>query len=163
MEVTVLTTGFSQKEAAKILTKRSKHFFIENMDDLFYPYLKIMFHVEMGQKLKKLGGRVMCLVDMYRDTYNIAKSLGKYETLDIDESKALPQRINIEESIKKAPSQIYGDVMAKQRVLRMPEFQYLEHEVIYKKFYIVECKNEDGEFFHILFDATMGEFSLLNA
>ena len=75
----------------------------------------------------------------------------------------MPVRQDRRKTIKEGPRTVYGEIMRKKKVLRTPDIEYVDDEVVYKPFYIVECKNEDGENFHILFDAVTGDFSLLNA
>ena len=40
MEITILKHGYQMEDAFERLYKRSKHFKIEQMGTLFYPYLK---------------------------------------------------------------------------------------------------------------------------
>ena len=43
-----------------------------------------------------------------------------------------------------------------------PEINYLQSDLIYKPFYVVQCINEENEVFHVLFDAVSGGFVMLN-
>ena len=163
MEIKILKNGYKMKDAYGKLQKRSKHFTIENMDLLFYPYLIIEYKIDMGKKLERLNETVLCLVDLYRGTYSLAKSKGEYTVTDVEDSMIIPKKIDKYVAIRKGPSHICGEIMSRKKVIRIPDIDYLYDETIYKPFYVVECKNDEGEIFHILFDAVTGDFSLLNA
>lgn len=163
MQVKVLKNGFRMEDAYNRLMKRSKKFTIENMDLIFYPYLMIDYRIDMGKKLERLNETAICMVDMFRTEYSIAKSRGEYKTLDVEEELLIPAKADRKTVIKKGPSHICGEIMAKKRVIRIPDIVYEKDELIYKPFFVVECKNDEEETFHILFDAVTGDFSLLNA
>lgn len=163
MEIKVLKNGFKMQDAFERLYKRSKHFTIENMDLLFYPYLLMEFEVIYGGKLQRLDGKVLCMCDMWKGIYSVAKSRGEYSMVDADDSTIIPVKLKKMDVLKNAPREIYGEIQKAKRVLNIPDIEYINDELIYKPFYIVECKNEDGEAFHILFDAVSGKYSLLNA
>ncbi|MDO4869948.1 MAG: hypothetical protein Q4A65_06695 [Bacillota bacterium] len=151
------------EDAFQRLYKRSKHFTIENMDLLFYPYTLIEFYVNYGDKLQRLNGKVLCMADMWRGDYSIASSRGEIVTTNAEDNTVMPSRINVEDAIKNAPRTIYGEIQKAKKVLKIPDIDYVSHESIYKPFFIVECLNDDKEVFHILFDTVTGEYSLLNA
>ncbi len=163
MEIRILKNGYKMKDAYERLMKRSKHFSIENMDLLFYPYLLIEYDIDYGKRLAKLNERVLVMADMFRGGYSFAKSRGSFATMEVEEETVMPVRQDRRKTIKEGPRTVYGEIMRKKKVLRTPDIEYVDDEVVYKPFYIVECKNEDGENFHILFDAVTGDFSLLNA
>ena len=162
MQITILKNGFTMEDAFERLYKRSKHFTIENMDLLFYPYTLIEYKVKYKGKLERLSETVLCMADMWRESYSIAKSRGELVDTEVDEVMVIPKKIDEETAIKKAPTMIYGEIQKAQRVLVIPDIDYVSHKSIYKPFFIVECLNDDKEVFHILFDAITGEYSLLN-
>lgn len=163
MEIKVLKNGFKMEDAFERLYKRSRHFTIENMDLLFYPYLLMEFEVLYSGKLERLNGKIMCLCDMWKGIYSIAKTRGEYMTVNAEEETVMPMKLKKMDAIKNAPREIYGEIQKEKRVLNIPDIEYVSDELIYKPFYIVECRNDDNEAFHILFDAVSGSYSLLNA
>ena len=162
MLITILKNGFTMEDAFERLYKRSKHFTIENMDLLFYPYTLIEYRVEYTGLLEHLSETVLCMADMWRESYSIAKSRGELVDTEVDEVQVIPNKIDDETAIQKAPSMIYGEIQKAKKVLKIPDINYITHKSIYKPFFIVECLNDDKEVFHILFDAVTGEYSLLN-
>ena len=163
MEIKIIKNGYKMKDAYERLMKRSKHFSIENMDLLFYPYLLITYQIDYGKKLAKLNEEILIMADMYRGGYSFAKSRGKFTTMEVDDQTVMPMKQDRRKLIKDGPRTVYGEIMLKKKVVKTPDIEYIDDEYVYKPFYIVECKNEDGETFHILFDAVTGDFSLLNA
>jgi hypothetical protein len=163
MQINMLKPAWTMNDAAKRMSKRSRSFFIKDMQLLFYPYLKIILRVDMGKKLSRLNSKTICLVDMYTGRYSLAKGFGEYFTLNADDDTVMPVTIERETAIAEAPREICGEIMAQKRVLKIPEIIAESDEMFYKPFYITECANDDGEIFHILFDAVLGDLSLLNA
>jgi hypothetical protein len=163
MKIKVIKNGYTMQDAFERLYKRSKHFTIENMDLLFYPYTLIEFDVDYGEKLERLNGKVLCMCDMWRGNYSMARSKGEFVTTNAEENTVMPSKIKVEEAIKEAPRTIYGEIQKAKKILKIPDINYVRHESIYKPFFIVECLNDDKEVFHILFDTVTGEYSLLNA
>jgi hypothetical protein len=163
MQITMLAPAWSMDDAARRMSKRSKRFFIKGMGVVFYPYLKVTFRIDMGEKLKRYNSKTVCLIDMYTGRYSLAKSFGKYETIEVEDACVMPVKLEREEAIANAPLEICAAVMAKKRFPRIPDIIAEDDELFYKPFYVTECTNDDGEFFHMLFDAVMGDFSLLNA
>lgn len=163
MEIKILRNGYKMKDAYERLMKRSRHFSIENMDLLFYPYLLIEYSIDYGKKLEKLSEHILIMADMYRGGYSFAKSRGDFAMMEVDEQTVMPHKQDRRKLIKEGPRTVYGEIMLKKKVIKTPEIEYVDDEYVYKPFYIVECRNEDDETFHILFDAVTGEFSLLNA
>ena len=163
MRIKVIKNGFTMEDAFERLYKRSKHFTIETMDLLFYPYTLIEFDVDYGEKLERLNGKVLCMCDMWRGGYSMAKSKGEFVMTDADDNTVMPTKLTVEDAIADAPRTIYGEIQKAKRILKIPDINYVRHDSVYKPFFIVECLNDDKEVFHILFDTVTGEYSLLNA
>ena len=163
MEIKCLKNGFKMQDAYERLYKRSKHFTIEKMDILFYPYLLMEFDVKYRGKLERLSDKVLVMCDMWKGIYSMAKSRGEFVMTDADESILIPVKMDKKKVIADAPRTIYGEIQKAKRVLNIPDIEYVSDELVYKPFFIVECLNDDKEVFHILFDTVTGEYSLLNA
>lgn len=163
MEIKIMRNGYKMKDAYERLMKRSRHFSIENMDMLFYPYLLITYDIDFGEKLARLNEEVLIMADMYRGGYSFARSYGDFVMMNVEEETIMPHKQDRRKLIKEGPRTVYGEIMRKKKVLKTPDIEYIDDEYVYKPFYIVECKNEDDETFHILFDSVTGDFSLLNA
>ena len=158
-----MKNGFKMQDAFERLYKRSKHFTIEKMDLLFYPYLLMDFDVKYRGKLERLSEKVRVMCDMWRGQYSMARSMGEFVMTDVEESMLVPVKMDKIKVIADAPRTVYGEIQKQRRVLNIPDIEYISDELVYKPFFIVECLNDDKEVFHILFDAVTGEFSLLNA
>ncbi len=163
MKIEIIEKGYDMDDAHRILAKRSRKFSINEMRVLFYPYMRAEFLVDMGKKLERLNETVIFMVDMYTGRHSVARAEGKYMEIEAPEELIMPIKADRKKLLKEAPVEIGGEIMAKKRVIRIPDITLQNDRIIYKPFYIVECENEDKEIFHILFDAVMGEFSLLNA
>ena len=163
MEIKCLKNGFKMQDAYERLYKRSKHYTIEKMDILFYPYLLMEFDVKYRGKLERLSDKVLVMCDMWKGIYSMARSRGEFVMTDADESMMIPVKLDKKKVIADAPRTIYGEIQKAKRVLNIPDIEYVSDELIYKPFFIVECLNDDKEVFHILFDTVTGEYSLLNA
>ena len=163
MEIKCLKNGFKMQDAYERLYKRSKHFTIEKMDLLFYPYLLMEFEVKYRGKLERLSENVMVMCDMWRGQYSMARSRGEFVMTDAEESMLIPVKMDKQNVIADAPRTVYGEIQKAKRVLNIPDIDYVNDELVYKPFFIVECLNDDKEVFHILFDTVTGEYSLLNA
>jgi len=163
MEIKCIKNGFKMQDAFERLYKRSKHFTIEKMDLLFYPYLLMDFDVRYRGKLERLSEHVLVMCDMWRGQYSMARTRGEFVMTDAEEGMLVPVKLDKNKAVADAPRTIYGEIQKQKRVLNIPDIEYVSDELVYKPFFIVECLNDDKEVFHILFDAVTGEFSLLNA
>ena len=163
MEIKCMKNGFKMQDAFERLYKRSKHFTIEKMDLLFYPYLLMDFDVKYRGKLERLSEHVLVMCDMWRGQYSMARTRGEFVMTDAKEDMLIPIKMDKAKVIKDAPRTVYGEIQKQKRVLNIPDIEYASDELVYKPFFIVECLNDDKEVFHILFDAVTGDFSLLNA
>ncbi len=158
-----MKNGYKMQDAFERLYKRSKHFTIEKMDLLFYPYLLMDFEVKYKGMLERLSEHVLVMCDMWRGQYSMARTSGEFVMTEVEESLLIPVKMDTMQVIKDAPRTVYGEIQKAKRVLNVPDIEYESDELVYKPFYIVECLNDDEEVFHILFDAVTGDFSLLNA
>jgi len=159
----VLKNKYNMEDTYEVLYKRSKHFSIEKMSTLFYPYLLANYDVKFSEKLKKLNTTVVCIIDMFSGRISVAKTPGHYFELEVEEQYMMPLKADRDQAIKDCPIEVSSFLMSSKKMPRIPDIIYRDEELIYRPFYIVECKNEDGENFHILFDTVTGDFSLLNA
>lgn len=162
-EIKCIRNGFKMEDAFERLYKKSKHFSIEKMELLFYPYLLIEYEVKYRGRLERLSGNVLVLCDMWRGQFSMAKTAGDFTKIEVDESSLVPVKYDKERAVSEGSRTVYGEIQTKKKVLNIPDIEYIYDELIYKPFYIVECLNDDKEIFHILFDAVNGDFSLLNA
>ncbi|MGX8774182.1 MAG: hypothetical protein ACSW8G_03905 [Bacillota bacterium] len=163
MEIKCMKNGYRMQDAFERLYKRSKHFTIEKMDLLFYPYLLMDFEVRYKGKLERLSEHVLVMCDMWRGQYSMARTSGEFVMTEVEDSTVIPVKMDKMQVIKDAPRTVYGEIQKAKRVLNTPDIEYESDELVYKPFFIVECLNDDKEVFHILFDAVTGDFSLLNA
>lgn len=164
MELKILKFAYQMEDAFERLYKRSKHFKIEQMGTLFYPYLKATYDVVFTQeRFKRLNTQVICLIDMYTGRISIANAPGNYFNRDVDEDLVMPIKVDREEVLQKCPIEVSTELIRMRKMPKIPMITLADDEVIYKPFYIVECLNESDEHFHILFDAVTGDFSLLNS
>ncbi len=158
-----MKNGYKMQDAFERLYKRSKHFTIEKMDLLFYPYLLMDFEVKYTGKLERLSEHVLVMCDMWKGQYSMARTSGEFVMTDVEENTVIPVKMDKMQVIKDAPKTVYSEIQKAKRVLNIPDIEYESDELVYKPFFIVECLNDDKEVFHILFDAVTGDFSLLNA
>lgn len=164
MKLKILKQGYQMEDAFERLYKRSKHFKIEQMGTLFYPYLKATYEVIFSEKkLKRLNTRMICMVDLYSGRISMGKTQGTYFDMDVKDEYIVPQKVTREEALEGCPIEVSTALIQARKMPKIPKIQLEDDVVIYKPFYIVECLNEDDENFHILFDAVTGDFSLLNA
>ncbi len=162
-KIKMLKNKYTMDDAYERLMKRSKNFSVDKMHTLFYPYLKINYLVDMGEKLKRLNENVVCMVDMYTGRESVAKTKGEFIEIDADAKLMMPLKIQRESALKNAPLTIGTTIMGRKKVIKIPDIIHQDDEIVYKPFYVVECRNSDKEVFHILFDSVLGDFSLLNA
>lgn len=163
MEIKVLKNGFKMDEAYKHLMKKSKgKVKIDNMEAIFYPYTLIEYGIEYKGKLARNNAKCLCLADMYKGEYSIAKSRGEFNIIEVDDKLVMPIKMDEKAIIDKAPSYIFGEILREKRMWHSPEIKYLQSELIYKPFYVVQCINEEDVVFHVLFDAITGGFVMLN-
>lgn len=161
--IKVLQGRYMAEDAAWIIGKKSKDIRVTNVNVLFYPYSKILYKIDMGEKLQRLNDKVLCMLDLYTGRLSFATKPGKFSYVPVEEKYIMPVKIDKAAAMKDIPLDIGGEVMRRKKVLKIPDIILDKEEVVYKPFYIVECENKEEEHFHILFDPLNAHYSLINA
>ena len=130
MEIKSLKNGYKMQDAYERLYKRSKHFTIEKMDILFYPYLLMEFEVKYRGKLERLSENVLVMCDMWKGQYSIARSRGEFVMTNAEESMLIPVKMDKQKVIADAPRTVYGEIQKAKRVLNIPDIDYVNDGLV---------------------------------
>ena len=76
--IKVLQGRYMAEDAAWIIGKKSKDIRVTNVNVLFYPYSKILYKIDMGEKLQRLNDKVLCMLDLYTGRLSFATKPGKF-------------------------------------------------------------------------------------
>ena len=164
MKIKTIKIGYTMEDAKEMILKRGSDFSIENMKKLYYPYLKIIFVVKTSKfgNAKRFNGHILCTVDMATGRESIANNHGQLEYVDVEDRFVMPSEISKEDARKKASLFMGMVVMQKVRVLKIPDINHIEDEIIHRPFYVVQCKNKAMGKFFLMFDTVTGRFTPLD-
>ena len=124
---------------------------------LFYPYFWFQLRYEVGTLLGKSALRVECLVDA-RTQVSSTSDPFELEPVEADEAEVVAPRVEVAEARRLAERYVSYVVKNRRKALVTPKIQVLDHRLVYKTFWIVDC----AEAYTLLVDGVTGGFHPLN-
>lgn len=171
IETRMLGTQFTTREALVMLLHTDPNLDIQDIEEVYYPYLRMRFKLTVGKK-GFLAGKVVkyvdCIVDRVSgtsyDTIYDKNTDNKpyFEDIEIYEEDALDIVLSIDECHEKGHDFALKQYIAKAKLMFTPTMSILEEDEFYKKFYVVTCRDESGLIYFIMVDAVDGGISILD-
>lgn len=169
-ETRILEPKYTPREALILLLHTDPNLEIEDIEDVYYPYVRMRFELTVGggKFVKKLVKYVDCIIDRVLgtayDTVYDKDSDGKpiYRDVEIDEDDCLDPVLTEDDYHKKGHDFALKQYIGRAKLMFTPVFNIIEEEKFYKHFYIVTCRDEKGRIYFIMVDAVDGGISILD-
>ena len=160
----MLKYGYMPKEALTVLLHTDPSLDIQDIDEVYYPYVRFRYLVTVGKGrlVKKLNRHSDCIIDRVSGSVYISEGNPEFEEIEIDESKALKIVTPMNECYDIGHDFTLKMFIGKAKLMMTPQMQIIEEDEFYKKFYIVTCLDAEGLPYFIMVDAVDGGISVLD-
>ncbi|MBQ0079304.1 MAG: hypothetical protein KBS66_05360 [Eubacterium sp.] len=170
IETRILEPKYTPREALVLLLHTDPNLEIEDIEDVYYPYVRMRFELTVGtgRFVKQLVKYVDCIIDRVLgtayDTVYDKDSEGKpiYRDVEIDEEDCLDPVLSEDEYHAKGHDFALKQYIGRAKLMFTPKFNIIEEEKFYKHFYVVTCRDKEGRIYFIMVDAVDGGISILD-
>ncbi|MDY4959500.1 MAG: hypothetical protein SO262_04370 [Lentihominibacter sp.] len=167
----ILGTQYTPREALIMLLNTDSTLDIQDIEDVYYPYIRMRFQMSVGKDrkfIKKLVKYVDCIIDRVSGTaYDTVydkntDSKPYYVDVEFDEEDALESVLSVEQCRNKGHDFALKQYIGKAKLMFTPDIEIIEEEQFYKKFYVITCRDKEGMHYFIMVDAVDGGISVLD-
>jgi len=127
---------------------------------LFYPYFWFLFRCSTATVFGESGLKVSCLVDG-RTRVGATADAFELERVAVPIDDVIEPRLDQAEANRLAERYVAYVVRNKRKALAAPKLEVLEHELVFKTFWIVICSNGSDPEFRVMVDGITGGFHVL--
>lgn len=167
----ILGTQFTPREALIMLLNTDSSLDIRDIDDVYYPYIRMRFQMSVNKNrkfMKTIVKYVDCIIDRVSgtayDTVYDKNTDNKpyYVDAEFDEEDALDAELSVEHCRQKGHDFALKQYIGKAKLMFTPEIDIIEEELFYKKFYVITCRDDEGLHYFVMVDAVDGGISILD-
>ena len=128
---------------------------------LFYPYFWFLFRFSAKTLFGETGLKVSCLIDA-RTKVGATADAFELEHVGVPAGDVIEPRLDEAEANRLAERYAAYVVRNKRKALVAPKLEVLEHALVFKPFWIVNCTNGSKPEFRLLVDGITGGFHALS-
>jgi hypothetical protein len=128
---------------------------------LFYPYYWFLFRCSTRTLFGESGLKVSCLIDA-RNRVGATADTFKTENVVVRADEVFASRVEETEAERLAKRYVAYVVRNKRKALVTPKLEVLEHDLVFKPFWIVHCSNDSQPGFRVMVDGVTGGFHVLS-
>lgn len=159
----MILNSYNVEDAKKVLLNTDHKINIVGVDEVFYPYILMMYSVFVGKgRLSKLNKLCSCVIDGVSGSTYEGKGSPTMIDVEIDEAKSLVLQVAMDDWRKIGHNFVLKQFIEKAKLLMAPAIQTIVEEIFYKKFYIMHCLDEEKRDYFIMVDAVDGGISILD-
>ena len=163
--IKLLSPRYDAREALMLLLHTDPSLDIQEIEEVYYPYVRFRNGVRVGsgrfvERLKKI---IDCSIDRVSGTAYEAQGIPEYEDVTVYREDMLDIQIPLNECYNKAHDFAMKLYISKGKLMRTPEFQIIEEEEFFKRFYVVNCRDSQYLSYDILVDAMDGGMTILDS
>ncbi len=164
MEITILEYGYDEREALSMLFQTDSTLNITDISTVYYPYIRYRHELSIGKKHRLVKTKKLsdCVIDRVYGSIYIADGMSSYTTVDADPDEILDIVTPLEECDHAAHIFTLKQFIEKAKLLVTPKIRVLSRDEFYKKYYVVECLDDDGLEYYVLVDAVDGSIAVLD-
>jgi hypothetical protein len=129
---------------------------------LFYPYFWFLFRFSAKTLFGETGLKVSCLIDG-RTKVGATADAFELEHVGVPDGDVIEPRIEEAEANQLAERYVAFVLRNKRKALVAPRLEVLEHAIVFKPFWIVNCTNGSKPEFKMLVDGITGGFHALSS
>jgi hypothetical protein len=128
---------------------------------LFYPYFWFLFRFSAKTLFGETGLKVSCLIDA-RTTVGATADAFEIEQVVVPAGDVIEPRFDEIEANRLAERYVAYVVRNKRKALVAPKLEVLEHELVFKPFWIVNCTKGSEPEYRMMVDGITGGFHALS-
>jgi hypothetical protein len=129
---------------------------------LFYPYFWFLFRCSTTTVFGESGLKVSCLIDARTEMGATADAFD-LERVCVPAGDVIEPRLDEAEANRLAERYVSYVVRNKRKALATAKLEVLEHALVFKPFWIVNCSNGSDPEFRVMVDGITGGFHVLSA
>ena len=164
--IKVLSARYDAKEALMLLLHTDPSLDIQEIEEFYYPYVRFRYLIRVGKKTKrfdKLNKILDCSVDRVSGTPYEAYGIPEYEETEVYREDMLDIQVPLVECYDIAHDFAMKLYISKGKLMMTPDFQIIEEEEFFKRFFVVNCLDPTGLPYDILVDAVDGGMTILDS
>ena len=128
--------------------------------NLFYPYFWFLFRCSTRTLFGESGVRVSCLIDA-RTKVGATADAFELERIGVPAGDVIEPHLDEAEANRLAERYVAYVVRNKRKALATSKLEVLDHALVFKPFWIVNCSNGTKPEFRVMVDGITGGFHVL--
>ena len=163
--VKLLSPRYDARESLMLLLHTDPSLDIQEIEEVYYPYVRFRYLVRVGKgkRMEKLNKIIDCSIDRVSGTAYVAEGKPEYEEVEIYREDMLDIQVPLNECYNKAHDFAMKLYISKGKLMMTPEFQIIEEEEFFKRFYVVNCRDSQYLSYDILVDPMDGGMTILDS
>ena len=149
-----------EERAERLIARVSEDWTPRTQARLFYPYFWFLFRCSTRTLFGESGLMVSCLVDARTRVCATADAF-ELEHVGVPAGDVIEPRLDEAEASQLAERYVAYVVRNKRKALVAPKLEVLEHALVFKPFWIVNCTNGSKPDFRVMVDGITGGFHAL--
>ncbi len=162
----LLKPTYTQKEALMLLLHTDPGLDLQSIENVHYPYVRFRYRLTVGKEkfkfMKPLNKLVDCIIDRVCGSVYEAKGEPEYIEEAISHEESLETVTPMEQCYEIGHQFCMRQYISKAKLMFTPKIEIIEEDSFYKRFYVVECKDQEGRTYFIMVDAVDGGLSVLD-
>lgn len=166
VKIKVLSARYDAKGALMLLLHTDPSLDIQEIEEFYYPYVRFRYLIRVGKKTKrmdKLNKILDCSVDRVSGTPYEAYGIPEYEEEEVYREDMLDIQVPLVDCYGIAHDFAMKLYISKGKLMMTPEFQIIEEEEFFKRFFVVSCLDPTGLPYDIMVDAVDGGMTILDS
>lgn len=164
MIITILDYAYDEREALSHLLQTDPYLDITDISSVYYPYIRYRHELSIGRKHRVVKTKKLsdCIIDRVYGSVYIAEGRSRYIEVDVEPDEILDIVTPLDVCDKHAHEFTLKEFLEKAKLLITPKMRIISRDEFYKKYYVVECLDDDGLEYYILVDAIDGSLAVLD-
>ena len=152
--------GIRKEQAESLIASASDGWTPRAEARLFYPYFWFLFRCSTRTLFGESGLKVSCLIDA-RTNVGATADAFELERVAVPIDDVIEPRLDQAEANRLAERYVAYVVRNKRKALATSKLEVLEHALVFKPFWIVNCSNGTKPEFRVMVDGITGGFHVL--
>jgi len=149
------------ERAERLIARVSEDWTPRTEARLFYPYFWFLFRCSARTLFGETGFKVSCLIDA-RSRVGATADAFELDRVVAPVGDVIEPRLDEVEANRLAERYVAYVVRNKRKALVAPNLEVLEHALVFKPFWIVNCTNGSKPEFRVMVDGITGGFHALS-
>lgn len=164
MIITILDYSYDERDAISHLLQTDPYLDITDISSVYYPYIRYRHELSIGKKHRVVKTKKLsdCIIDRVYGSVYIADGKSRYIEVEVEPDEILDIVTPMEICDKHAHDFTLKEFIGKAKLLVTPTMRIISRDEFYKKYYVVECIDDDGLEYYILVDAIDGSIAVLD-